>query len=155
MAGCSAMTMTLAAARASAASKAWWQSTMQWLVSSPRGLHVTRRPPRSAISASSSSVSACIHGRALGKEASSHSSASHLSGLQAVAAGRGGCPVPRRPIQRDPAHVTSLCAAKLVAEDEDRAWARAAPLARVALLLGYSLLGQHLLERHRALLVQL
>eukprot|EP00964_Phaeocystis_antarctica_P144914 scaffold110806_cov75-Phaeocystis_antarctica.AAC.1 len=56
MAGCSVV--TLAAARDSAASRVWWQSTMQWLVSSPRGLHVTRRPPKSAISASSSAVSA-------------------------------------------------------------------------------------------------
>jgi hypothetical protein len=58
LAGCSVA--ALAAARASAArSRVWWQSTMQWLVSSPRGLHVTRRPPKSAISASSSAVSAC------------------------------------------------------------------------------------------------
>ena len=58
VAGCSVA--TLAAARASSAvSSEWWQSTMQWLVSSPRGLHVTRRPPRWAISESSSAVSAC------------------------------------------------------------------------------------------------
>ena len=57
VAGCSVA--TLAARASSAVSREWWQSTMQWLVSRPRGLQVTRRPPKWAISASSSAVSAC------------------------------------------------------------------------------------------------
>eukprot|EP00964_Phaeocystis_antarctica_P144915 scaffold110806_cov75-Phaeocystis_antarctica.AAC.2 len=67
-------------------------------------------------------------------------------------------------IQGDPAHVTSRRAAKLVAEDEDRAWARAAALARVARRLRLAaapgpqlcllLLGHGLLERHGALLLR-